>query len=76
MLQATNVKLKYNNINGAWRIEYKGPSEVYKCEEHGLVKPGAALKHIYRIAGQAVLGMSGLVIPPINEIEIEIVDEI
>jgi hypothetical protein len=76
ILQGKDVKLKYNNINGAWRIKYKGPSEVYQCEEFGIMQPGAAIKQVYRVAGQAVLGMSGLVIPPINEIEIEIVDEI
>lgn len=76
MLQAKDVKIKYNNINGAWRVTYKGPSGVYKCEEHGLVEPGAALKKVYQTAGQAVLGMSGLVVPPINDIVIEIFDEI
>ena len=75
MLNANNVKIKYNNVNGAWSVTYQGPSRVYKLTEWGLL-PGAGVKQVYRAAGDAVLAMSNLVLPPMDEIEIEIVDEI
>jgi hypothetical protein len=68
MLQAKNVKIKYNGNNGAWFVEYQGPSKTYKCEEFGVL-PGADFHAIHAAAGQAVLAASNLVIPPMNGVD-------
>jgi len=76
MLQAKNVSIKYNNANGAWHVRYQGPSEVYQAREWGIGPTGQTIYDVYQTAGQAVLAASNLVLPPIDGVEIIIVDEI
>jgi hypothetical protein len=69
MIQAKNVKIRYNRTPGSWSVEYQGPSGVYTLREWGLL-PDATLEAVYKAAGQAVLAASNLVVPPINEVEV------
>lgn len=74
MLKANSVKIEYNETTGRWSVRYQGPSEIYVCTEHGL-EHGLTIRQVYLRAAQATLAASYLVLPPMDECEIKIINE-